>query len=148
MVWIIGAAVLNTLWTVWCVQFLPARVATHFGLGGQANGWMSRKTFCWFNTLFPLALSAFIVFVGANAQSSGAMLTEMERLAAGLILFFLFLSWSIVRSNKRNPPQVDYPSLLVGIGALLVYVAVWVGGLPKAVGQPNHPSSISYSSKK
>jgi hypothetical protein len=148
MVWMIGAAILNTLWTLWCVQFLPPRVATHFGLGGQADGWMSRKGYAWFSILFPLALSAFIVFIGGITKSAGEMPTAMEHLAAALIVFFSFLSWTIVRSNRRNPPRIDYPSLFVGIAVLLAFTSFWVRGLPKESGQRNRPSSISNSSEK
>lgn len=142
------AAILNTIWTLWCVQFLPPRVATHFGIGGQANGWMSRKGFAWFSILFPLALSVFIVFVGRGTQSKEAMPTEMERLAAGLILFFSFLTWSIARSNKKSPPRMDYPSLGVSIAALLVYVSLWVGGLSKSSDHENHVATAPNSSQR
>jgi len=148
MVWLIGVAILNTVWTLWCVQFLPPRVAAHFGVGGEANGWMSRKGFAWFSILFPIALSAFIVSIGKSTQSPESSPMDMERFATGLVLFFSFLSWSIVRSNKRNPPRVDYPSLLVSIGALLIFVSIWVGGLSKAPSKPNHPSSIPRSLQK
>jgi hypothetical protein len=148
MNWIIGAAVLNTLWTLWCVQFLPPRVATHFGLRGQADGWMSRKGYAWFSILFPLALSAFIVYMGGIGKSLSELTTAMEHLAAGLILFFSALSWCMVRSNKRNPPRIDYLSLFLSIGALLVYTTYWVGGLPKESGKANHASPASNSAQK
>ena len=147
MNWIIVAAVLNTVWTLWCVQFLPPRVATHFGLRGQADGWMSRKGYAWFSILFPLAMSAFIVYMGRITGSPGELPTQMEHLAAVLILFFSFLSWCMVRSNRRNPPRIDVMSLLLSIGLLLVYTSIWVSELPKS-GQTNRPSAISNNSQK
>ena len=73
---------------------------------------------------------------------AGALGTAMEHIAAGLILFFSFLTWCIVRSNKRNPPRIDYPSLLVSVAALLVFVSLSVGGLSKASAKPDHASPI------
>ncbi|MDR3690227.1 MAG: hypothetical protein P4L46_12665 [Fimbriimonas sp.] len=139
MGWIIGAAILNTLWTLWCVQFLPPRVATKFGLTGQACQWMSRKGFARFSILLPIAISALMLSVGKGE----AIGSEMERMAAGMILFFSFLTWSIVRSNKRTPPQIDYMSLLISIGVLVLFVSLSVGGISKALNRPSAPSRNS-----
>ncbi len=43
---------------------LPGRVASHFGIDGQANGWMSRSAYIKFIRIFGLALPAFTVAVG------------------------------------------------------------------------------------
>jgi len=131
MAWIIAAAVVNTLWTLWCVRLLPARVATHFGLGGQVDGWMSRKGFALFGILFPLGLAAFLVALGGQTGSSGPGREGMEHLAAGLVLFFSCISWTLVRSNRRTPPQCDYPSLFLGLAVLLVFLLLFFSELSR-----------------
>ncbi len=45
-------------------SLLPDRMATHFGIDGQANGWMSRSGYVNFIRLFGLALPAFTIVVG------------------------------------------------------------------------------------
>lgn len=137
MAWIIVATILNTVWTLWCVQLLPPRVATHFALGGQPDGWMSRKGYAWFSILFPLVLSAFIAFVGGLTQDQVDMTTQMQHLAAALIIFFSFLTWCMVRSNRKTPARIDYPSLILSVAALLLFTTFWVGGLPKGANQRN-----------
>jgi hypothetical protein len=137
MIWIIAAAIVNTLWTLWCVQLLPARVATHFGLGGQPDGWMSRKGFALFSIFFPLAMAAFMMFV---ARTGPGMEAPMQHLAAGLILFFSGISWCVVRSNRRAPARMDYPSLLLSVAVLLVFVSFSVGDFAK-LGKLSHPAT-------
>ena len=132
MAWIIGAAILNTLWTLWCAQLLPARIAIRFGLNGEPDGFASRKGFALFSILFPLATSAFLVYIGGVVHFAGGVADAMEHLAAGFIIFFSLLSWSIVRSNRRSPARMDYPSLLASVAVLLVFVLLLLGGIFKA----------------
>ena len=109
---------------------------------------MSRKGYAWFSILFPLALSAFLVFIGRGTLPPGGLPTSMEHLAAATILFFSFLTWCIVRSNRRNPARIDYPSLFVSIAVLLVSISLTVGGLSKASSQPTNPPASPNSSQK
>ena len=62
---------------------LPERLATHFDLEGNANGWMSRPMGAWFSPVLALGLWAFIRFVPRVLPS-----TERRRLgesAAALV---------------------------------------------------------------
>lgn len=50
-------AVLTVVWLgilAWQVAVLPDRVATHFGFGGEANGWSSKAGALAFSVLLPL----------------------------------------------------------------------------------------------
>ncbi len=46
------------------VPLLPERVATHFGMNGEPNGWMGRPGYSHFIRIFGLTLPAFTVAVG------------------------------------------------------------------------------------
>jgi hypothetical protein len=133
MIWILAAAIVNTLWTLWCAQNLPTRVATHFGLGGNPDGWMSRKSFALFGILFPPAMAVFIVVV---SRSDARIQAPMEHVAAGLILFFSAVSWSIVRSNRKTNVRVDYPSLLLSLAAFIAFIWFSVGGISQLHNPP------------
>ena len=132
MVWIIWAAILNTVWTRWCLQLLPARIATRFGANGQAAGSMSRVGFAMFFILFPIGLAVFLRTIGGVAGSVSGMSTAMDHMAAGMILYFSFLSWCIVRSNRSSPPRIDTSSLVIGIVALVVIISFSMRGLTKS----------------
>lgn len=147
MDWIIKAAIVNTIWTLWCTQRVPARVVTRFGPNGQAAGWMSRRGFALFSLFFPIALAAFMVFIGGIAgQSAGAIGPAMNHLAAGLILFFSLITWCIVRSNRSSPERIDVLSLLISIVALMAFVFVFIQDVSK-VTAPRHASNIPASSR-
>lgn len=57
---------------------LPERLATHFDLAGNANGWMSRAVGAWFAPVFALALWAFMRFLPRILPSK-----ERQRLGEG-----------------------------------------------------------------
>jgi Protein of unknown function (DUF1648) len=42
MLWLALPLTALQYWSVW--DQLPARIATHFGVSGQPNGWMARDT--------------------------------------------------------------------------------------------------------
>ena len=44
-------------------SMLPERLATHFGAGGQPNGWMSRSGYTTFISLFGVALPLFVIVI-------------------------------------------------------------------------------------
>ena len=148
MVWVIRAAILNTIWTLWCIRLLPPRVAVRFGANGQAEGWISRKGFALFSILFPLAQSAFILYIGRVTQSVQGMTTAMEHLAAGMILFFSFLSWCIVRSNRRRPARIDFVSLMASLVFLTGILIASLSGLSKTSHPPKPTTAPISSSKK
>ena len=51
---------------------LPPRVASHFGAGGAANGWMTRENYTWFmmllTALLPLALLLALAWLPARFE--------------------------------------------------------------------------------
>lgn len=148
MDWIIKAAILNTVWTLWCTQRIPARVVTKFGPNGQPVGWMSRGGFARFFILFPIAIAAFMVYVGRIAgQSLGGLDTAMAHFAAGLSVFFSLLSWCIVRSNRRSPERVDILSLLVSIGVLMVFMFTFIRDISKLSDQTKRATNPPISSR-
>jgi uncharacterized membrane protein len=59
----IGVIGLTSALTAAVYDRLPALMATHFDLEGNANGWMPRAMGAWFAPVFALGLWAFIRFV-------------------------------------------------------------------------------------
>jgi uncharacterized membrane protein len=65
------------LWTLFAAYVwtsapqLPERVATHFGAGGEPNGWMSRAGHVRFTLLFGLIVPAFVIAIFATMPRFG-----------------------------------------------------------------------------
>ena len=59
----IGVIGLTSALTAAVYDRLPERMATHFDLEGNANGWMPRAMGAWFVPVFALGLWAFVRFV-------------------------------------------------------------------------------------
>ena len=59
----IGVIGLTSALTAAVYDRLPERMATHFDLAGNANGWMPRAMGAWFAPVFALGLWAFIRFL-------------------------------------------------------------------------------------
>jgi uncharacterized membrane protein len=122
---------------------LPPRVATHFGAGGHANGWMTREGYLAFMLAFavvlPWILFAVIAFlphgwlnlpgggdreIAATKRDRALALTR--RFATGLAAAMIGLSAAthiaILAAHRRTPPQLDE-------GPFIAVVGLFVAGL-------------------
>lgn len=129
---------------------LPARVATHFALGGVPNGWMGRESYLTVitlaGTLLPLALAALIsglprVFPWAlNVPNRDYWLASERRnavlaalagfgwaLACLVTLFVAGMHWTILGAHTSVPPRLAETHVhalvlgfAVGLGAWLI----------------------------
>lgn len=127
---------------------LPPRVATHFGHGGAANGWMTREGYTWFAIAFALLLPAVVMasvgFLPAlfpkavNLPNREVWLAPPRReatlawlrgfgAAMGLAtaLFAIGVHALILEANARTPARLDEPLF---IGLLVALVAAMVAG--------------------
>ena len=140
----------------WQVAVLPDRVPTHFGAGGEADGWSSRNGALAFSALLPLVvvlpmplMSRLVVsapeFINApNKQwwtASGARLRRFERLLREDLWLITELTLALLvagqvgivmaaRSGTDQMPGWALPGALVvfivGLGAVLA--RMFVGG--------------------
>jgi uncharacterized membrane protein len=146
--WLLVALVLGGLAFVGMTAAqLPPTVATHFGAGGVANGWMSRDGYTIFAMLLTLLLP-LVVFASVgwlphrferfvNLPHRDAWLGPAHRAATqawlrafgvGLALLMALLAIglhaAILAAHARSPPRLDEPAFIAG---LVVFVAVVVG---------------------
>lgn len=127
---------------------LPERVATHFGMDGRPNDWMTRETHVRFTILAGLGIPAFIlgIFALIRHMGDGALniphkdywLAPERRdqtyafiqrqgviLSVMLIAFLAGIHWSILSANTRK--VVSLPGSDVGwvAGSLMVATVLW-----------------------
>ena len=129
--------------------WLPERVATHFGLEGHPNGWMTRTGYFAFVTAFPLLLALFFAGIAAltrvlparfvNIPNRDFWLAPERRAAtsvlirhwlAGLLclltLFFAGLHVLTIIANRSTPPQLPMGGLLLLVIVFLLALMIWL----------------------
>jgi len=131
---------------------LPAKVATHFGGSGQANGWMTRDGYLSFISLFGLGMPAIIIGLChlihflppalLNVPDAAYWRSpENYRRACGMIrvwsIWFgvVCLVWTAclnaltVQANLASPPHLATARLLAVTAAYLLALLVLIVGL-------------------
>ena len=128
---------------------LPPIVASHFGPGGAANGFMTRQFYLCFMLAFVVLLPAILLLALAGAlrspqsrlnlpnsgywQAEGrrdaaaaALLGHMRVFGALLVLLLCYVHWLVVRANAVAPPVLDGASLGVALTVFLLALVVWI----------------------
>jgi len=145
---------------VWITSLgLPDVVASHFGGGGSANGFMSRGTYVGVMLLFvtgaPALLGALSHFGlgSANArinlpnrdywlapQRRAETVSYLQRhlmdFGTALIVFLCYVHWLVVRANGLQPARLSTSATNIGLAAFLLFVLVWLGRLLWHFGRP------------
>lgn len=142
----VGAAELFTLTQG---SRLPARVATHFGVAGDANASMTRDGFVAWMSIFVVALPLLSwAFLGwamrrdrLNIPNAAWWLAEPRRpqtvawllrhvtcFCVALTAFVAYTFWLVVAANVAAPahPALDNTATSVGMGVFLAVAAAWV----------------------
>ena len=129
---------------------LPAKVASHFDIEGQPNGWMSRETCVGFTLGLGILMPAFIVGMMGGAgripvsfinlphrdywlaperrQAALAILLRFSLWFACMnVLFVTGLHWLIVQANlPGQSPHMGGLGIALVTGGFLAGTGVWV----------------------
>ena len=127
---------------------LPERVATHFGIDGTPNGWMSRDKYLLFMTGIGVGLPLFFAVLGfvnkfiptrfvnfpnrnywlsPERKQESCLFISRQMIWFGciMVLFFAGIQYSIVKANQSSPVKMPgelFWSFLIGF---LVVMALW-----------------------
>jgi len=138
---------------------LPARVASHFGRGGLANGFMTHEQYVLFmlgmTTLLPLVVVACIGFIPRLATSRLSLRYREHWLAPQrreetmatlatwacafgivLILFLTCIHFLTLEANLRAPARLDEREFFTVLVAFLVLLGAWIGFMVIRFGRP------------
>ena len=119
-IWILASALLFRLLNVW--DQLPERVAVHFGISLQPNGWGRRSTMAWLIVLIVgghAILTTWLILT--HGQGNG--MVAIIQLATATMLFSVF--WQAITFNISGKPLrplwIILPVLLIvgSIGVLM-----------------------------
>lgn len=135
-------------------DWLPARVASHFGASGLANGFMTRDVYLAFTiglVVLPPALVGLSIALSLRyfpqflnlpnrdywlaperREETEAYLTAHTAwLAALLALFALGIHLLVVRANRIVPPQLETGPFLAMLLAFAIVMVAWIGALAR-----------------
>lgn len=128
---------------------LPATVASHFGAGGDADGFMPRAAYLGVMCVAGAALPAIIVIAQqrimrkwpqrVNLPNREYWLAPQRREATvqaitrhlmlfgfGLSVLMAFAHWEVVQANLREPPRLAAARFTVAIAVFVAATASWV----------------------
>ena len=142
---LVGAFIISSQW-------LPPRVASHFGAEGRANGWMSRPVYLVFTGALPALMALIFAGIARMIPSLSAKficiprkdywLAPERREATALLirnslawllclltLFFAGLHALTVAANRIAPARLSMDGLLALVIAFLVSLMIWMASL-------------------
>lgn len=138
---------------------LPPMVASHFGAGGQPNGWMNRSGFAWFS-LIPLSVVLVVTFIAPllvaklppslvnlpnkdywlaperKAETVRRFCVRTEWYGVVLLAFLAFVYELVFEANLARRGLANGPFVVALVAFLLVTVG-WVVSLYRAFSLPN-----------
>ncbi len=138
---------------------LPERVATHFGLNGEPDGWMSQSAYLNFIAAMGVALPLFIVAIsflsrffpvgfvnvphkefwlapGQREESQEFLFDRSLWLACLMVAFFAALHYTTLVANRNVPVRLPAQFFFAVLGVFLLGIAVWVISLYRRFPRP------------
>jgi uncharacterized membrane protein len=139
---------------LYTVQYLPDKVATHFGMDGRADGWMSRNGYLTFVLSFMIGVSALVSFVVGTLprqfpqwtnipnrdywlatercdESTRFLSVHGKRLGYLIVMMMLGMHYTILLANHISPPTLPgstFTSIVLGFALALLW---WIVRLYK-----------------
>jgi uncharacterized membrane protein len=131
---------------------LPSVVASHFGPGGQANGFMAKGSYTVLILSVVVAAPALVASLALLAHVLPPQLVNLPnkdywlspeqreasldalaslglRFAAGLAVFLCFVHWLLVRANSVQPPALREEWLFGGLALFGAATLFWIFSL-------------------
>jgi uncharacterized membrane protein len=131
---------------------LPDRVATHFGPGGLANGWMSRDGYRTFMLALGTLVPIFVVLVSGfvpraaaqkskipnpdywlaperRAETYARMLSHACWLGCAMLVFFTGTHLLLLDANAAQPPRLPERPFIALVVGFVVVLVVWMFAL-------------------
>ncbi len=138
---------------------LPERVASHFGLSGQADGWMSRSAYLLSTAAIGFGLPLLVVtlciaipflppgfvrlpdkayrLAPENRPATSRYLGRHSLwLAALMVVFMTGMNLLTVLAHRQPAPHLSNPLMFTLIGACMIGTVVWTVALCRGLRAP------------
>lgn len=117
-IWILGATLLIRLMSSW--DLLPQRVAVHFGVAMQPNGWASKLAMALIVVFVVVGHAVLATWLILNFGGSSPMIVPIQMMVS-VVLVSAF--WQMISFNAQGRP---FQSLWVLVPALLMLAMIAV----------------------
>ena len=117
VIWGLAGALLLKLWNAW--DQLPSRVAVHFGLSLQPNGWSSKGALAVIIALAVVGQAALATWLILRVTSASGIMAPVQ-LVVSLVLVCAF--WQVINYNAKGA-QFQPLWILVPMVVLLATIA-------------------------
>ena len=117
-IWIMGAALLIRLMNLW--DQLPQRVAVHFGIAMQPNGWASRSAMALLMVLVVAGHAVLATWLILNFSGRSPMIGAIQ-ITTSAVLVSAF--WQMLSFNAQGKP---FQSIWILISVLLMVALIVV----------------------
>jgi uncharacterized membrane protein len=137
---------------------LPPVVASHFGPGGAANGFMNKGTYLSIMLTMVVAIPALIAISGqvvrivplelVNLPNKDYWLAPQRRaatlaslssmglpLAFVIAVFLCYVHWLVLQANAVQPARLSEASMITGLEVLGLVTALWLFALFRRFGR-------------
>ena len=147
LVVLVCLTVFAVAFVIYTTRYLPETVATHFGAGNQANGWMSRDFYLLFMLSFMIGISSFVSLAVGTLPRKFPQLTNVpnrdywlsaerreeslkylnahgKRLGCLIVMMMLGMHYIILKANHVQPPTLPvstFSSVLFGFVLALIW---------------------------
>jgi uncharacterized membrane protein len=145
----LSVALIAAVFVFSTVDQLPETVATHYEMGGRANGWMSRTGYLLFTMVFLLGFSTLVSVLIAflprklprltNIPNRDYWLAEARRqdslrflsshgwwLGCLIVLLSSSIHYAILEAHRSQPPSLPLVVFLPALGGFLFGVLLWI----------------------
>jgi hypothetical protein len=109
-------------WSVW--SQLPARMATHFGVSGQPNGWMPRETSLIFSLGLTFLMLMTFTWALTRVRKPDALAWSLLAMLYLVIVVLFSINDGLLNYNIRGTPLNIVPALVVLFVAAITVMVV------------------------
>ncbi len=155
----LGVLALAALFLWQTSRALPEVVATHFGPGGEANGYMPHTLYVRFMlgfvVLLPWLVNLAMERILASPRASinlpnrdlwlsesqrattvAYLLRHMRYFGMMLTVFLCCVHLLVVKANAVAPPALDNMRFSIALGAYLLVIVIWIVALRRRFRRP------------
>ena len=149
---LLATLILGVIFVLVTGNSLPPVVASHFAVGGAANGFMPQATYLRFMVVLLIVLPLLIAFLASitsllpvrfinlpnreywlaperQADSLAYLRHHSSRFGVLLVVFLCFVHWLVVLANSHDPALFPESMFFPGMAVFLVGLVFWLGAL-------------------
>ena len=139
MLWLALPLTALQYWSVW--DQLPGRMATHFGVAGQPNGWMTRETALFFALVVTTLLLASLTWALTRVRKPDVLAWSLLAMLYVVMGALFSINRAVLDFNLHGRPLDIVPALAVVFIAAIAVTVIAVAS-KRGVELPRHADVV------